>query len=190
VRVDVAEAERIGHGDGDVLSLTPILGGTVEGPRLTGTVVPGGGDWSIERGKGVIELDARYLLRADDGALIDIVNRGFYRVSPEYRDRAEAGEAVRRPRSISTPRRSSGPTRRLIAGCPRRCSSAWPSTTTRPARSSSASTPCPERALPLAAFVLRAGVTPRSGLAVVDHPRHPYTHGETAPGRKVSVTGG
>lgn len=94
VRVDVAASERIGHGDGDVLSFTPITGGTVAGPRLNGTVVAGGGDWSVERTKGVIELDARYLLRADDGALIDIVNRGFFRVPAELAERAEAGEPL------------------------------------------------------------------------------------------------
>jgi hypothetical protein len=94
VRVDVAESERIGHGDGDVLSFTPITGGTVDGPLLRGSVVPGGGDWSVERRKGTIELDARYLLRADDGALIDIVNRGFFRVPPELAEAAEAGERI------------------------------------------------------------------------------------------------
>ncbi len=94
VRVDVAPSERIGHGDGDVLSFTPITGGTVDGPLLRGTVVPGGGDWSVERRKGTIELDARYLLRAEDGALIDIVNRGFYRVPPELAEAAEAGAAI------------------------------------------------------------------------------------------------
>jgi len=94
VRVDVAPSERIGHGDGDVLSFTPITGGTVDGPLLRGTVVPGGGDWSVERRKGTIELDARYLLRAEDGALIDIVNRGFYRVPPELAEAAEAGEPI------------------------------------------------------------------------------------------------
>jgi hypothetical protein len=77
-----------------VLSFTPITGGTVDGPLLRGTVVPGGGDWSVERRKGTIELDARYLLRAEDGALIDIVNRGFYRVPPELAEAAEAGEPI------------------------------------------------------------------------------------------------
>lgn len=92
-RVDVAPAERIGHGEGEELEFTPITGGTVDGPRLTGTVVPGGGDWSIRRGD-AIALDARYLIRAADGALIDIVNRGFYRAAPEVDARLEAGEPV------------------------------------------------------------------------------------------------
>jgi len=79
-RVCIGPGEHVGHGAGDVLDFTPISGGTVEGPRLRGTVLPGGGDWSVRRGPCVYELDARYLIRAEDGALIDVVNRGFYRL--------------------------------------------------------------------------------------------------------------
>lgn len=82
-RVSCAESERIGHGLGDELWFTPITGGTVDGPRLQGEVVAGGGDWSTTRGDATT-LDARYLLRAADGALIDIVNRGFWRESDRY----------------------------------------------------------------------------------------------------------
>ncbi|GAA4832973.1 DUF3237 domain-containing protein [Kitasatospora terrestris] len=77
IRAEVAETLHIGHGDGEVTEFTPITGGSVDGPLLRGEVLPGGGDWSSTRGE-VCELDARYLLRAEDGAVIDIVNRGFY----------------------------------------------------------------------------------------------------------------
>ncbi|HLI60546.1 MAG TPA: DUF3237 family protein [Solirubrobacteraceae bacterium] len=59
------------HGVGEELWSTPIIGGTVEGPGLRGDVVSGGGDWSITRGEAT-ELDARCLLRADDGALNEV----------------------------------------------------------------------------------------------------------------------
>ncbi|MFG2452630.1 DUF3237 domain-containing protein [Streptomyces sp. NPDC048512] len=77
IRAEVAESLHIGHGDGERTEFTPITGGTVSGPRLNGAVVAGGGDWSNTRGD-VCELDARYLIRADDGAVIDITNRGYY----------------------------------------------------------------------------------------------------------------
>ncbi|GAA3228192.1 DUF3237 domain-containing protein [Actinocorallia longicatena] len=77
IRAYLSPSLHIGHGDGEKTEFTPIVGGTVEGPMLRGTVLPGGGDWSSLRG-GICELDARYLLRAEDGAIIDIVNRGFY----------------------------------------------------------------------------------------------------------------
>ncbi|MFJ4616894.1 DUF3237 domain-containing protein [Streptomyces sp. NPDC088812] len=77
IRAAVAPSLHVGHGAGERTEFTPITGGTVSGPRLNGTVLPGGGDWSSTRGA-VCALEARYLLRADDGAVIDIVNRGYY----------------------------------------------------------------------------------------------------------------
>jgi hypothetical protein len=93
-RVDVAPPEHIGHAGSAMLGFTPITGGTVSGPRLNGTVVAGGGDWAIAREGVAVDLDARYLIRADDGALIDIVNRGFWVASDEVNERVEAGEPV------------------------------------------------------------------------------------------------
>ncbi|MCL7428407.1 DUF3237 domain-containing protein [Streptomyces sp. NPDC057798] len=78
IRAEVSDTLHIGNGDGEVTEFTPITGGSVDGPRLRGTVLPGGGDWSSTRGE-VCELEARYLLQAEDGAVIDIVNRGYYR---------------------------------------------------------------------------------------------------------------
>lgn len=52
--------------------------GVVEGPMLNGKVIPmSGGDFPLTRPNGVIDFDARYLLEADDGAIIYLENRGF-----------------------------------------------------------------------------------------------------------------
>jgi hypothetical protein len=57
---------------------TPPLRGTISGPKLSGTVVPhSGADYAAVRPDGVVELNAHYLLKADDGALIYIENRGY-----------------------------------------------------------------------------------------------------------------
>lgn len=56
----------------------PPVSGTVSGPRLNGKVVPfSGGDYARGRPDGVLELDAHYLLEADDGAHIYIHNTGY-----------------------------------------------------------------------------------------------------------------
>ncbi|MGY0020456.1 DUF3237 domain-containing protein [Streptomyces sp. YJ-C3] len=89
IRAHLDPSLHIGHGDGEVTEFTPIVGGTVDGPLLRGKVLPGGGDWSSTRGE-VCELDARYLLQADDGAVIDIVNRGYYRPAPDSPDQYDA----------------------------------------------------------------------------------------------------
>ncbi len=77
VRAFLAPSLHIGHGAGEVTEYVPIIDGTVDGPRLRGTVLAGGGDW-FDRRREVYQRDARYLLQADDGAVIDITNRGCY----------------------------------------------------------------------------------------------------------------
>jgi len=64
--------------DGGKQGYTPPIGGTISGPRLTGTVVPhSGADYPLVRSDGVIELNAHYLLKAEDGTLIYIMNKGY-----------------------------------------------------------------------------------------------------------------
>ena len=74
--------------------IIPILGGTVAGPRLNGTVLDGGADWQIIRPDGTAVLVARYMLRAEDGTLISVVNRGLRRGPPAVLARLAAGETV------------------------------------------------------------------------------------------------
>jgi hypothetical protein len=51
----------------------PLGGGTFEGPRLRGTIVPGSSaDWQLLRSDGVLEMELRFTLRTDDGALISM----------------------------------------------------------------------------------------------------------------------
>ena len=94
VRVSVDPPVRIGGPTShEVMSFVAITGGTVSGPRTNGVVLAGGGDWYIDR-DGVITLDARYSIRTDDGVVIGIDNRGFWRASPEVTARLDAGESV------------------------------------------------------------------------------------------------
>ena len=47
------------HGNRQIV---PVTGGTFEGPRLKGEVLPGGGEWLLVRSDGVGELDTRITL--------------------------------------------------------------------------------------------------------------------------------
>ncbi|MEU3463998.1 DUF3237 domain-containing protein [Streptomyces sp. NPDC006733] len=118
IRAHVAETLHIGHGDGEVTEFTPITGGSVDGPLLRGKVLAGGGDWSSTRGT-VCELDARYLIQAEDGAVIDIANRGFYRPEADSPDQydgdlqvSEAGHYYR----TSPVFRTDAPAHRWLTG--------------------------------------------------------------------------
>jgi hypothetical protein len=70
--------------------------GKVEGPRLNGIVIPmSGGDFPLVRPNGVIDFDARYLLQADDGAVIYLQSRGYrWARSPEIAERMARNEDV------------------------------------------------------------------------------------------------
>lgn len=93
LRVNIDPHLHIGRGVDEELSFTPISGGTISGPLLSGRVLAGGGDWAVTRSD-TAELSARYLLQADDGTVIDVLNRGYYRASPDVQARINAGELV------------------------------------------------------------------------------------------------
>jgi len=57
---------------------TSVKSGLVYGPQLNGKVLDySGADWPIVRTDGVVELNAHYVLEADDGAQIYIRNLGY-----------------------------------------------------------------------------------------------------------------
>jgi hypothetical protein len=72
----------------------PIAGGEVSGSRVRGKVLPGGGDWQTIRDDGVAELEARYTLQTDDGALIFVRNYGLRHGPPEVIAALAAGKTV------------------------------------------------------------------------------------------------
>jgi hypothetical protein len=74
--------------------IIPITGGRVEGPRLAGTVLPGGADWQVILPDGTAQLVARYTVQATDGTLISVVNRGIRRGPPEVLALLAAGQPV------------------------------------------------------------------------------------------------
>jgi len=70
LRLATAPTQKLGAGPHGARITFPIIGGTFEGDRLRGKVLPGGGDWVLKRADGVLELDLRITLETDDGALI------------------------------------------------------------------------------------------------------------------------
>jgi hypothetical protein len=80
VRIDFKDRWVIGPlpSTGATQGYTSVLRGVVEGPRLNGKVVEqSGSDWPFVRPDGVVELNAHYMLEADDGTRIYIANRGY-----------------------------------------------------------------------------------------------------------------
>jgi hypothetical protein len=77
LQVVVAGPQKIGAGPHGTRITAPITEGHFEGPRLRGRVLPGGGDWTLLRADGVLELDLRVTLETDDGALIHMTSFGL-----------------------------------------------------------------------------------------------------------------
>ena len=74
--------------------IIPIIGGTVEGPKIKGEILNGGADWQILRADGVTELEAHYQFRTDDGTLIYVKNTGIRAATPEIAARLAKGAKV------------------------------------------------------------------------------------------------
>src|SRR5262245_29644537 len=77
LQVTVDNVQKIGAVPHGTRVTAPITEGHFEGPRLRGKVLPGGGDWTLLRADGVLELDLRITLQTDDGALIHMTSFGF-----------------------------------------------------------------------------------------------------------------
>lgn len=93
-RVEVDPPLLLGEAGGRIRRIVPIGKGVVDGPRLKGEVIAGGGDWQAIRPNGVTEILARYVIRADDGTMISVVNEGIRRASEPVIRRLLAGEPV------------------------------------------------------------------------------------------------
>ena len=94
VSARVAPPLELGEVDGLKRRIVPIEGGMVEGPRLRGEIVPGGADWQAIRPDGLTRILARYLIRAEDGTMISVENKGLRRAAPETMARLLAGQPV------------------------------------------------------------------------------------------------
>src|SRR5450432_3935492 len=94
MEVAVVGPQRIGAVPHGTRVTAPIASGYFEGPRLRGKVLPGGGDWTLLRGDGVLELDLRLTLETHDGALIHMASFGLRHGPPEVIAALARGETV------------------------------------------------------------------------------------------------
>jgi hypothetical protein len=94
MQVELAIPQKIGAVPLGTRVTAPIASGEFEGPRLRGRVLPGGGDWTLLRADGVLELDLRVTLETDDGALIHMTSFGLRHGPAEVIAALARGESV------------------------------------------------------------------------------------------------
>src|SRR5256885_9572794 len=110
LQVVVAPLQKFGAVPHGTRVIAPITGGTFEGPRLRGRVLPGGGDWTLLRSDAVLELDLRITLETDDGALISMTSFGLRHGPPEVLPALPRGESADPSTSYFRPAPRSQPT--------------------------------------------------------------------------------
>lgn len=103
LRLATAATQDIGSTPHGSLSIFPVIGGSFEGDRLRGKVLPGGGDWVTGKPDGSFDLDLRVTLETDDGALIHMTFTGvrddknhYFRTLPLFETAASKYEFVNR----------------------------------------------------------------------------------------------
>jgi len=94
LQVVVSPPQRLGAVPHGTRVIAPITGGTFDGSRLRGKVLPGGGDWTLLRSDGVLELDLRITLETEDAALIYMTSFGLRHGPPEVLAALARGESV------------------------------------------------------------------------------------------------
>ena len=73
--------------------IVPFIGGHFEG-KLAGEVLPGGADTQWVRPDGTAVVDAKYMVKTPDGAIVHIHNRGLRVITLDVVDRISQGESV------------------------------------------------------------------------------------------------
>lgn len=94
IDVELGPIREMGEGRGGKRRIIPIIGGTVRGEVLNGKVLNVGADWQSIFEGGLAELDTRYALETDDGAVIEIINYGYRFGPPEVLEKLAKGEDV------------------------------------------------------------------------------------------------
>lgn len=74
--VTLGQAIPVGETSYGRRTIIPITGGTFSGPGIEGTIIAGGWDWQLLRTDGCTDVEADYMLRTDDGVVINVINVG------------------------------------------------------------------------------------------------------------------
>jgi hypothetical protein len=93
--VAVGEITSLGATPTGERRVVPITGGSFDSDEgWNGRVLPGGADWQLLRGDGVLEVDARYVLQDGSGACVQVISQGLRHGPPDVIAALARGEAV------------------------------------------------------------------------------------------------
>lgn len=94
LKLAVSGMQPIGATPGGNRRIGLVAGGSFEGAKLRGVVLPGGADWIIGRPDGATTLDVRIVLRTDDEATIGLTYRGMRHGPAAVMEKVNSGQFV------------------------------------------------------------------------------------------------
>ncbi|WP_198377581.1 DUF3237 domain-containing protein [Neoroseomonas rubea] len=95
VVLSVGAPQSVGATRNGELRIVPVTGGTAEGPRFKGEVLPGtAADWLRVDADGTAHMDVRLTLKAESGGIVYMHYTGIRTGSPEVLARLNSGQAV------------------------------------------------------------------------------------------------
>ena len=93
LEVELGRVRELGQGRAGTRRIIPIVGGRVTG-QVSGMVLDMGADWQTILADGSADIDTRYAFETDDGAVIEIINKGVRHGPPEVLQALARGEDV------------------------------------------------------------------------------------------------
>lgn len=93
LEVQLGPVREMGQGRNGTRRIIPIIGGSVSG-TVSGKILALGADWQTILADGSTDVDTRYAFQTDDGAVIEIINKGVRHGPPEVLKALAGGEDV------------------------------------------------------------------------------------------------
>lgn len=84
IKAQIAAAVPLGETKDGKRQAIPITGGSFAGEHIKGEVIPGGADYQLVRPDGIVEINAIYMIKTDDGAVINVENGGIINTAPDH----------------------------------------------------------------------------------------------------------
>lgn len=93
IKAKIADVIPLGETKDGKRQAIPITGGSFSGTGIKGEIIPGGADYQLVRPDGIVEIKAIYMIKTDDGAVINVENSGiidptgekvYFRTAPKF----------------------------------------------------------------------------------------------------------
>jgi hypothetical protein len=90
----VADVLAVGRTPYGERRMVGILGGSVQGEKLNGRILPGGSDWQIVRSDHAVDIKAHYVIETPERARVLVASEGLRSGQPDIFAKLAAGETV------------------------------------------------------------------------------------------------